>query len=118
MRAKDALGKHGENLAAEYLQSQGMQLLARNWRCDAGELDIIARDGEVIVVCEVRTRSSDRYGTPLASVTSTKFARLQKLALRWLVENGCRGAHVRIDVIGIIGPRGGAPVLRHIRGAS
>lgn len=118
MRAKDILGRYGESLAADHLSSQGMQIVARNWRCDVGEIDIVARDGAVVVFCEVRTRSSERFGTPLSSVTPAKFSRLHTLAIRWLVAHGLRGSAFRIDVIGVIKPAHGAVVVRHIRGAS
>ena len=118
MRAKDALGQLGESLAAEHLVAQGMQLVARNWRCNAGEIDIVARDGSVFVFCEVRTRTSERYGTPLSTITPAKFSRMHTLAIRWLIAHQARGSHFRIDVVGIIKPRNGAVVLRHIRGAS
>ena len=65
---KQALGAYGETLAARHLVGQGMVLLDRNWRCEAGEIDLVLRDGDVLVVCEVKTRSSLRYGTPHEAV--------------------------------------------------
>ena len=62
MRAKDALGRFGEEVAAEHLRLQGLQILARNWRCPTGELDIVARDGSSLVICEVKTRRSTAFG--------------------------------------------------------
>ena len=118
MHAKDVLGRKGESLAADHLIAQGMKVLARNWRCAAGEIDIVALEGSVVVICEVRTRTSDRFGTPLDSVNAAKFARLRSLAMRWLIANDMRGAAVRVDVIGIIHPKHGPIILRHIRGAS
>ncbi len=59
MRAKDALGRYGEDVAARHLVDDGLVLLARNWRCAEGEIDIVARDGDVLVVCEVKTRRGD-----------------------------------------------------------
>lgn len=118
MRAKDVLGRIGEALAVEHLSSLGMTVIARNWRCDIGEIDIVAQDGEVIVICEVRTRSSDRFGQPLDTVTPAKMDRLRKLATRFLHDSGRRGHPVRIDVVGIIRPRMGVSTLRHVRGAA
>ena len=89
---KQALGAYGEALAARHLVEQGMVLLDRNWRCDAGEIDLVLRDGDVLVVCEVKTRSSLRYGTPHEAVTDIKVARLRRLASRWLEERGRRRA--------------------------
>ena len=60
MRAKDALGRYGEEIAVEHLRRQGLTILARNWRCAAGELDVVAREGGTLVVCEVKTRRSGR----------------------------------------------------------
>ena len=60
MRAKDGLGAYGEQVAAAHLVASGMTVLERNWRCPQGEIDIVARDGDVLVVCEVKTRSSAR----------------------------------------------------------
>ncbi len=75
-----ALGKYGEDLATSHLRSQGMAILARNWRCDIGEIDIVARDGDVLVVCEVKTRSRTDYGTPFDAISAAKADRLLRLA--------------------------------------
>ena len=75
MRAKDALGRYGEDVAARHLIEQGIVVLERNWRCDAGEIDIVGRDGQVLVICEVKTRRGTGYGTPIEAVTPRKLAR-------------------------------------------
>ena len=80
---KQALGAYGEALAARHLVEQGMVLLDRNWRCEAGEIDLVLRDGEVLVVCEVKTRSSLAYGHPAEAVTPAKQQRIRRLARRW-----------------------------------
>ena len=113
---KQALGAYGETLAARYLVEQGMVVLDRNWRCDAGEIDLVLRDGDVLVVCEVKTRTSTRYGTPHEAVTDIKVARLRRLAVRWLQDRGAAAADIRIDLVGIIRPRRGASVVDHVRG--
>jgi putative endonuclease len=113
---KQALGAYGETLAARYLVEQGMVVLDRNWRCDAGEIDLVLRDGEVLVVCEVKTRSSTRYGTPHEAVSEIKLARLRRLAVRWLEERRVDVRDIRIDLVGIIRPRRGASVVDHVRG--
>ena len=82
MRAKDALGAYGERVAAAHLVAAGMTVLDRNWRCPIGEIDIVARDGDVLVVCEVKTRRGDGFGHPLEAVTARKAARLRRLAAR------------------------------------
>jgi putative endonuclease len=116
MRAKDALGRYGEDVAVRYLESAGLVILARNWRCPVGELDVIARDGSHLVVCEVKTRSSDRYGTPFEAVSPRKMRRMRQVALRWLDEQQVHAPGIRFDVIGIIQPPSGPPMLQHLRG--
>ena len=70
-----ALGAYGERLAAQHLVEQGLVVLDRNWRCDAGEIDLVLREGAVLVICEVKTRSSDACGTPHEAVTPAKLER-------------------------------------------
>jgi len=116
MRAKDVLGKSGELAAADYLTAHGLRILDQNWRCDIGEIDIVAVDRQVIVVCEVKTRSGVRYGTPLEAVTRAKLRRLRRLAVAWLNAHGVRFDQVRIDVVGIIGEGTGGFTIEHIKG--
>ncbi len=114
--SRQALGAYGESLAARHLASQGMVVLDRNWRCDAGEIDLVLRDGDVLVVCEVKTRSSVACGTPHESVTGVKVDRLRRLAERWQAARGIRAADVRIDLVAILRPRRGAATVDHVRG--
>jgi putative endonuclease len=93
-----------------------MVVLDRNWRCPAGEIDLVLRDGRVLVVCEVKTRSSARFGSPLEGVTERKAARLRRLAARWLSEHQVRPDDVRIDLVGVLVPAQGSPRLEHVRG--
>ena len=88
MHAKDMLGKSGEQAAAEYLESCGLRILDRNWRCATGEIDIVAVDRQTLVVVEVKARTSTRYGTPLEAVSRAKRARLRRLAVQWLNAHG------------------------------
>ncbi|HEY0950192.1 YraN family protein [Nocardioides sp.] len=113
---RQALGAYGETLAARHLVGQGMVLLDRNWRCEAGEIDLVLRDGDVLVVCEVKTRSSVRFGTPHEAVTDIKVARLRRLAARWIEDRGVAVRDIRIDLVGIVRPRRGASLLDHVRG--
>jgi putative endonuclease len=115
-RAKDALGKRGEELAARHLGSAGSDLLARNWRCPAGEIDIVATDGDVLVVVEVKTRTSTLFGTPADAITRRKAGKLGELALTWLSEHPGAGRAVRFDVVGVLLPPGGEARLEHLRG--
>lgn len=96
-----------------------MAVIERNWRCRAGEVDIVARDGDALVFCEVKTRRSEGFEHPMAAVTPVKAERLRRLAEIWLERHGgpC-GRRVRIDLIGVIVPRRGAPVTEHARGVS
>jgi putative endonuclease len=110
------LGRFGEAYAARHLVEQGMVVLDRNWRCPAGEIDLVLRDGRVLVICEVKTRSSTDYGSPLEGVTAAKAGRLRRLAARWLAEHHLSPDDVRIDLVGVLVPPGSAPVLEHVAG--
>jgi putative endonuclease len=118
MRAKDTLGREGEQAAAEYLERNGMRILARNWRCSTGEIDIVAAERRVLVVCEVKTRSDARYGTPVEAVTRSKLRRLRRLAIEWITANGVLFHEIRIDVIGLTREPAGGFAIEHIRGIS
>jgi putative endonuclease len=110
------LGRFGEAYAARHLVEQGMVLLDRNWRCDAGEIDLVLRDGRVLVICEVKTRSSTAYGSPLEAVSQVKAARLRRLAARWLAEHHLRPDDVRIDLVGVLAAPGRTPRVDHVTG--
>ncbi|MGW0702585.1 YraN family protein [Streptomyces sp. NPDC002867] len=120
MNATGALGRYGEDLAARLLVGSGMRLLARNWRCGrAGEIDIVARDGDTVVVCEVKTRRAGCYEHPMAAVTPAKARRLRRLADCWLERyGGPPPGGVRIDLVGVTLPRRGAAVVEHARGVA
>jgi len=114
------LGRWGEDWAALYLLSLGWVILDRNWRCRAGEIDIVAQDPGPpprLVVVEVKTKAGDRYGDPLEAVTRTKLHRLGQLGLWWQGRHPEVDGSLRLDAIGITKKRGMAPVLRHVRGA-
>ncbi|MFD0317528.1 YraN family protein [Streptomyces flavalbus] len=115
--ARGALGRYGETLAARRLAQAGMTVLQRNWRCGrSGEIDIVARDGDVLVVCEVKTRSGGRFEHPMAAVTPEKAERLRDLAQRWIqTHGGAPPGGVRIDLVGVVLPPRGAPVVEHAR---
>ncbi|MGI8433505.1 MAG: YraN family protein [Nocardioidaceae bacterium] len=115
---RKALGDFGERLAERHLVEAGLVVLDRNWRCAAGEIDIVARDGDVLVVCEVKTRSSDRFGTPLEAITALKGARLHRLAWAWVFAHGLRCRAVRVDVICVLQRRSEAARVEHVRGVA
>jgi putative endonuclease len=104
MGAKDVLGKAGEQAAVGYLESCGFRILDRNWRCADGEIDIVAADQRTFVVCEVKTRSGTRFGTPLDAVGHAKRRRLRRLAAQWLAVHA-----VRFD-------QAGGFTIEHVRG--
>lgn len=116
MRAKDAVGRYGENVAAAHLARAGWQVLDRNWRGAGGELDIVALQGSELVVVEVKTRTSCEYGHPAEAVTARKLARLRRLAAQWLAEHDLRPASVRVDVIAVRPSAAGAAQVEHLVG--
>jgi putative endonuclease len=116
MRVKDALGQFGEQVAAQHLEQVGLSVVGRNWRCAEGEIDIIAQDGDVIVFCEVKTRSGLGYGDPTEALSQQKITRIRRLALRWLAANGLHYRALRFDVVSVLRSADGVRV-RHLRGA-
>jgi putative endonuclease len=114
------MGRYGETLAARRLTGTGMTVLERNWRCGrSGEIDIVARDGDALVVCEVKTRRDGSFEHPMAAVTPEKARRLRRLAERWIqTHGGAPPGGVRIDLVGVLLPRRGAPVVEHARGVA
>src|SRR5665213_1943374 len=125
---RGALGKFGEDVAVRHLRAPGLTVVARNWRCREGEVDIVALDGDVLVMCEVKTRRGVGFGTPLDAVTPAKAARLRRLALRWLADQRTgavtavapefgRYTEVRFDVVSVLRPLCGAMSIEHLRGA-
>ena len=122
MAAKDELGARGEQIAVRELVALGWSVLARNWRprpgrgAVRGEIDIVALDGDELVIVEVKTRSSLVFGGAVAAVTRAKLARLRRLAAAWLAGQDQRFAGVRIDVFCIDIGRDGRPEVQILRG--
>lgn len=115
------LGAAGEQVAVRHLEARGMRVLARNWRCSRadvrGELDIVARDGDCLVVCEVKARRGTASGGPLEAITPRKLLQLRRLAAAYLTASGEHAAGVRIDAVGVCWPPGGGtPDVTHVRG--
>ena len=98
-----ALGARGERLATAWYERNGYAVVARNWRCAIGEIDLIARRGNELVIAEVKTRASDRFGAPAQAVGFAKQRKLRQLATVWLAASGTRYDEVRFDVVSIIG---------------
>lgn len=116
MRAKDAVGRYGENLAVRHLEAEGWRVVARNWRAASGELDVIALDRDIVVAVEVKTRRGTAYGYPAEAVTPAKLARIRRLMGEWLSLGLIRATSVRVDVIAVVIPRSGAAQVEHLRG--
>ena len=98
-----SLGIAGEDRAAAWYVAQGYEVLARNWRCRDGELDLVLRRERLVVFCEVKARTSTLFGAPVEAVTRDKQMRLRRLAARWLDEAGVRFREVRFDVVSVLG---------------
>lgn len=114
---KAEIGARGEAAAAAYLERVGMQVVERNWRTDRGELDIIALDGEELVLCEVKTRTSDSRGTPEDAVSASKRRRIARLARAYLAGAGLEDCPVRFDVVTVRVLAEDRALLRHHRAA-
>ena len=115
MGAKDVLGREGEQAAVGYLESRGFRILDRNWRCPDGEIDIVASDRGTFVVCEVKTRSGTRFGTPFDAVGQAKRRRLRRLAAQWLAAHGSRFDQIRIDVVGLLRDGADGFTIEHVQ---
>ena len=99
---RQALGARGEAQAAEWYEAHGYEVLARNWRCRDGEIDLIVRRARTIVFCEVKTRTTDAFGFPAEAVTRAKRERLRRLAATWLEDAPIRPSGIRFDVAAIL----------------
>ena len=111
------LGARGENIAAAFLKGQKYVIVERNYRCKAGELDIVAREGKTLVFVEVKTRSNIAFGPPQASVTPFKQRQISKAALTWLAKKKLHDTSARFDVIAIILREHEVPAIEHIKNA-
>lgn len=111
-----ALGRQGEDIAAVYLQQLGYEILARNYRCRHGELDIICKKKHLLIFVEVKTRRSDLFGSPEEAITKSKIAHIKKTALYYMAENktGCK--ELRFDVVTIM-MKARQPDINHIEAA-
>ena len=115
-RQRQAMGGYGEACAARHLVEQGMVVLDRNWRCELGKVDLVPRDGPVLVFCEVKTRATAAYGAPVEAVTPAKLHRLRRLAARWVAERGLRVPEIRLDLVGVRLDLAGEGRFDHLRG--
>jgi len=113
-----ALGRFGERVAARHLQNLGMAILAMNWTCRYGEVDIVARDGDTLVICEVKTRTGASHGSGLEAVTGRKATRLRRLAAFWLEVHQVQPGAVRIEIVSVLVPPRGAPQVERVVGVA
>jgi putative endonuclease len=109
---RTALGDRGENVAARYLRNQGYRIIVRNFRCDLGEIDIVARDGSTLVFVEVKTRAYDEP-TPEEQVHDGKQHQLTKAGRFYLSRYGTPQPPARFDVVAVVWPPGRDPQIRH-----
>src|SRR4051794_421784 len=111
MNARGALGRYGEDVAVRALQAAGLTVVGRNWRHGRrGEIDILATEGDALVVCEVKTRRAGSFQQPMEALPPAKLDRLRALAEQWTAEQGgAPPGGVRIDLVGVVLPARGAP---------
>lgn len=113
-----SLGERGELIAMQYLESIGCEVLARNWRCVHGELDLVVREGGTVVAVEVKTRRGLGFGHPLEAITARKVARLRVLLTCWAEQERPHAQSLRVDGIGVLLLKNEAPSVEHLRGIS
>jgi len=109
---RDALGHRGENVAARFLQGLGYKIIVRNFRCNLGEIDIVAKDGKTLVFVEVKTRVYNEP-TPEDQVNEPKRHQITKAAKLYLSRYGIPQPPARFDVVAIVWPEGREPQIRH-----
>jgi putative endonuclease len=114
---RQAVGAYGEWCAVRHLVEGGLRVVARNWRSDQGELDIVAWEGEVLAFCEVKTRRGSGFGTPAEAIVPAKARRIRRLAAQWLAAHELHPREIRFDVIEVLAPKAGAAQIHHIRDA-
>lgn len=118
------LGAWGEDVAVDHLRCLGWHVMARNWACEIGEIDIVALEPgptpatETLVLVEVKCRSGTGFGDPLESITVAKVRKLRSLALAWLSASPRWIPRIRLDAIGVQRIGGRPPVITHVRGIS
>lgn len=111
------LGRAGEKQASSFLRSKGYRILHNNYRGRGGEIDLIARDGATIVFIEVKTRSSNNFGSPLAAITPKKQHHLSMVAQEYLARHRLFDTDARFDVVGVLYDGGKLIEIDHIENA-
>ncbi len=110
---KRSTGNKGEDIACEFLSKLGYQIIERNYQYGHGEIDIIAKDGEILVFVEVKYRKSLEYGSPETAITKSKQKQIRKVAEAYLYQNEIKDTSCRIDVVAIIQFPGQKPEINH-----
>lgn len=113
-----AVGQYGERVAADHLRDLGMAVLETNWTCKYGEVDIVARDGHTLVICEVKTRTGSTHGTGFEAITGQKATRLRRLAAHWLEVHSVQPDAIRIEVVSVHVPPRGKPTVERVVGVA
>jgi len=111
------LGNRGEDIAARHLQKQGFRILDRNFSCRLGELDIVARKGDTLVFCEVKTRKTENFGAPELAVHAGKQRKIIRLAQLYMKMHSLKDLKCRFDVIAVEYKKDARPDLKHIPAA-
>lgn len=101
-KERQSLGASGEKMAADFLREKGYKILATNWRCRLGEIDLVAGDGDTLVICEVKTRSGTGFGHPLEAIDSRKQERLRRLGEYYWNTSGNDRCALRFDAVAVI----------------
>jgi len=111
MPSRDRVGRDGERAAWEVYRSRGYRLVARNWRCSLGELDLVVARGDLLVFCEVKARAGTRLGAPFDAVTASKRRKLRQLAEAFVSTASPTGSSFRFDVASVTWRAGGSPAV-------
>ena len=114
---KKQFGNRGEDIAADFLESKGYEIIERNYHYGHGELDIIAKDGKILVFVEVKTRKNLEFGPPELAITKNKQRQVRKVAEAYLIEKNIIDTDVRIDVVAILLQKNLPPKITHIENA-
>ncbi|MFQ5591113.1 MAG: YraN family protein [Phycisphaerae bacterium] len=114
---RQRLGRRGERLVARYLQRRRHKILARNYRCDMGEIDLISADGDTIVFVEIKTRSSRELQDPQETIGSAKWRRVERAARHFLASCDGAGHPCRFDFVSVVWPPHGSPEIEHVEDA-
>ncbi|PHR30556.1 MAG: YraN family protein [Desulfotalea sp.] len=114
---RQILGQKGESIAAIYLKNKGYSIVKTNYRCNWGEIDLIARDGNVLIFVEVKTRTNNNFGGPTAAVDLRKQQQISKVAHHYLVTHHKDDIDARFDVVSILAPKDKKTEIQHITNA-